>query len=227
MASEDSFPSILNLNIGGFVYTTTLNTITRDPNSMLRRMFSGRQKVAKDSKGNYFIDRDGALFRYVLNFLRSCELCLPQSFDEFEQLSVEADFYQVGDLIKALQVLREDRRKNKPSSEHHVHTIVVSERQSQFLISGRVVLVQEIFKEYMISTESSDSESYLNSDLECNFPSNSSHWRYIRGEYMENYPVRISSMAMAFDLLYSFGFQLESCINRSMDHFQYLFIRKK
>ena len=32
----------------------------------------------------------------------SLELCLPQSFDEFEQLSVEADFY--GDLIKPLQI---------------------------------------------------------------------------------------------------------------------------
>ena len=239
MASEDSFPSILNLlNIGGFVYTTTLNTITRDPNSMLGIMFSGRQKVAKDSTGNYFIDRDGALFRYVLNFLRSWELCLPQTFDEFEQLSVEADFYQVGDLIKALQVLREDRSKNKPSSarEHHVDTIVVCERQNERLISGRVELVQEIFKEYMRSLTtkfpndfpSGFSRSFSSGfGFQSDFPSNSSQRNYIRGKYMENCPVRISSMAIAFDLLYSFGFQLESCINRSVDHCQYIFMRKK
>ena len=106
MASEGSFPPIINLNVGGFVYTTTLNTITRDPNSMLGRMFSGRQEIAKDSKGNYFIDRDGSLFRHVLNFLRTWELCLPQPFDEFEQLCADADFYQVGDLIKAFQTRR-------------------------------------------------------------------------------------------------------------------------
>lgn len=117
MAEEKIFPSILNLNVGGYVYTTTLDTLTRDPNSMLGAMFSGRQCIAKDTRGNYFIDRDGALFRHILNFLRTSELCLPQSFDEFDQLSAEADFYQVGDLIEALQIFREDRRKNMQLSE--------------------------------------------------------------------------------------------------------------
>ena len=233
MASEDSFPSILNLNVGGFVYTTTLNTITRDPNSMLGIMFSGRQKIAKDSKGNYFIDRDGALFRYVLNFLRSWELCLPQTFDEFEQLRVEADFYQVGDLIKALQVLREDRRKNKPSSEHHVDTIVVSERQSDLLMSGRLQLVHEIFKEYSSYPPNPACAPFptpYRDDPACYqqgapIPPN----LIAQGKYIKNYQVRISIMAIAFDLLYSFGFQLESCVNQSIDQIncQYIFIRKK
>ena len=98
------------------MYTTTLNTISRDP-TILGRMHSGRQKIAKDFKGNYFIDRDGALFRHVLNFLRTWELCLPQPFDEFEQLRAEANFYQVGDLIKALQIPGEGRRKNPPSRD--------------------------------------------------------------------------------------------------------------
>lgn len=31
---EESFPSILNLNVGGYVYTTTLDTLTRDPKSV-------------------------------------------------------------------------------------------------------------------------------------------------------------------------------------------------
>lgn len=185
------------------MYTTTLNTITRDPNSMLGIMFSGRQKIAQDSKGNYFIDRDGALFRYVLNFLRSWELCLPQSFDDFEQLSVEADFYQVDDLIKALQILREDRRKNKPSSEHQMGTIIVSERPTEYLIRGRLELVDEIFKKYVKGPVGNTLEGYV------------------------EYPVHISSMAVAFDLLQRFGFQLESCINRSIDNCQYIFMRKK
>ena len=103
MALEGSFPPVLNLNVGGFVYTTPLNTFTRYPSSMLGRMFSGRQKIDKDSKGNYFIDGDGSLFRHVLNFLRTGELCLPQSFDEFEQLSAEARFYQLDNLIEAIK----------------------------------------------------------------------------------------------------------------------------
>ena len=204
MTSGGSFPSILNLNVGGIVYTTTLKTITRDPKSLLGRMFSGTHEVACDSKGNYFIDRDGALFRYVLNFLRSWELCLPQSFDEFEQLRAEADFYQVGDLIKALEELRGDRRKNKPLSEG-LGTIIVYDRLSEdgrLYISGRLELVQEIFKEY--STESLEDP---------------------QERYVEDYPVSISNMAILFDLLSGYGFQLESCIHRPGT--KYIFMRRK
>ena len=135
MSMDENFPPILNLSVGGYVYTTTLDTVTRDPNSMLGAMFSGRQRIAKGTRGNYFIDRDGALFRHVLNFLRTSELCLPQSFDEFDQLSAEADFYQVGDLIEALQVFREDRYRN------------------QLLLSGREDLIKEVFKEYIKVSE--------------------------------------------------------------------------
>lgn len=37
---------------------------------MLAVMFSGRHNIDKDSEGRYFIDRDGAYFGYILNFLR-------------------------------------------------------------------------------------------------------------------------------------------------------------
>jgi len=51
--------------------------------------------AAHDQQGNYFIDRDGYMFRHVLNFLRTGQLCLPQGFKDFDLLEAEADFYQV------------------------------------------------------------------------------------------------------------------------------------
>ena len=200
MASEDGFPSILNLNVGGFVYTTTLNTITRDPNSMLGTMFSGRQKVAKDSKGNYFIDRDGSLFRHVLNFLRSWELRLPQSFDEFEQLSAEADFYQVGDLIKALQIRREDRRRNPPPSDGLGVITIIEYESNQLLLSGRGELIAEVFEGSLNTTAG----------------------------YMYNIEISILK-ANAFDLLNRHGFQLEGCNgggSGAVLFHEYIFVRK-
>ncbi|KAI1234528.1 BTB/POZ domain-containing protein KCTD6, partial [Lamprotornis superbus] len=92
----------VTLNVGGHMYTTSLTTLTRYPDSMLGAMFRGDFPTARDSQGNYFIDRDGPLFRYVLNFLRTSELTLPLDFKEFDLLRKEADFYQIEPLIQCL-----------------------------------------------------------------------------------------------------------------------------
>ena len=106
MDKVQDFPSIIDINVGGNVYTTSLASLTRFPDSMLGVMFSGRRSVAKDSRGNFFIDRDGPMFRYVLNFLRSSKLNLPDNFQEFDQLAEEADFYQIPRLIDALKKIK-------------------------------------------------------------------------------------------------------------------------
>ena len=62
--------SCIKLNIGGHLYTTSTLTLTKDPQSMLAAMFSGRHSVKKQEDGSYFIDRDGTHFRYILNYLR-------------------------------------------------------------------------------------------------------------------------------------------------------------
>ena len=64
----------ISLNVGGVRYTTSLSTLTRYPDSMLGRMFGGNFPTATDKDGAYFIDGDGQLFRFVLNFLRRNEL---------------------------------------------------------------------------------------------------------------------------------------------------------
>ena len=93
---------IIDLNVGGQIYTTTRTTLTRYPTSMLGCMFSDRLPSAVDKHGNYVIDRDGQMFRHVLNFLRTSQLILPKDFREHELLNAEADFYQIPDLIEAL-----------------------------------------------------------------------------------------------------------------------------
>jgi len=59
----------VTLNVGGHMYTTSLTTLTRYPDSMLGAMFRGDFPTARDSQGNYFIDRDGPLFRLSRNLL--------------------------------------------------------------------------------------------------------------------------------------------------------------
>ena len=64
--NEVHFASTIKLNVGGKIYETTLDTLRKDPDSMLCAMFSGRfESKANEVNGAYFIDRDGKLFRYV------------------------------------------------------------------------------------------------------------------------------------------------------------------
>jgi len=93
----------LQLNVGGVAYSTSSMTLSTYPDSMLARMVNGDLPTARDENGAIFIDRDGHLFRYVLNFLRSGQLHLPDSASEKEQLLIEADFYQITPLVDALQ----------------------------------------------------------------------------------------------------------------------------
>ena len=109
---------IRNLNVGGKFYTTSLSTLTKYPDSMLGRMFSGDLPSTKDSQGNFLIDRDGELFRYILTFLRSSKPVLPEDFKEMEMLKEEAEFYQIEELLLALEECKEQKREqNKGPSK--------------------------------------------------------------------------------------------------------------
>ena len=103
---------IINLNVGGKLYTTSLSTLTKYPDSMLGRMFNGDLPSTRDVQGNYVIDRDGKLFRYILTFLRSSKLILPDDFKELDMLLEEAEFFQIAPLIEEVR----DRREPKPPS---------------------------------------------------------------------------------------------------------------
>lgn len=94
---------IISLNVGGTIYSTSLSTLQTYPHSMLGSMFSGRFECTRDKNGNYFIDRDGNLFRYVLNFLRNSTLEVPDNFIEMRALRKEAEFYQIEPLIEAIE----------------------------------------------------------------------------------------------------------------------------
>lgn len=59
------FPNVINLNVGGYLYTTSLSTLTKYEDSMLAVMFSGRHEIVRDENGRYFIDRDGKHFRWL------------------------------------------------------------------------------------------------------------------------------------------------------------------
>ena len=120
--TDTSLPAIVTLNIGGYLYTTTLTTLTKYPDSMLGAMFSGRMPSAQDQRGNYLIDRDGCLFRFILNFLRTSALTLPDDFKEIDLLAKEAEFYQIKILVELVRDLQ--RRKNSIKKKDYIEIVL-------------------------------------------------------------------------------------------------------
>ena len=104
---RDSLSEIITLNVGGYKFTTTKATLSRVPNSPLEAMVSGRHDspglIGKD--GSYFIDRNGALFSHILDYLRvggNVVSALPVAASDRKALSVEADFYGMDGLVHAI-----------------------------------------------------------------------------------------------------------------------------
>ena len=100
---------IVELNVGGHRHTTSLQTLRRDPNSMLAAMFAERDGskssvgLAKDSAGAYFIDYDGSSFGELLNFLRNDgSFIAPHDPLRRERLQRAASYFQVLGLIQQL-----------------------------------------------------------------------------------------------------------------------------
>ena len=100
----------IKLDIGGQIHTTSIQTLRRDPDSMLAAMFSGRHELQKEPDGSYFIDRDGTFFRYTLNFLRDGTLeagTLPGKVPTLREILREAKYYQLSGMVNYLEQLIE------------------------------------------------------------------------------------------------------------------------
>jgi len=108
---------IVDLNVGGVLYTTSVETLTKDEGSLLFLMFSGDPgNLLQDSKGRVFIDRDGVLFRYILDYLRSGQLLLPDNFQEFSRLKTEAEYFKLKAAVSQLECCGSKTGCSKPGS---------------------------------------------------------------------------------------------------------------
>uniref|UniRef100_A0A0E0DCJ4 Potassium channel tetramerisation-type BTB domain-containing protein n=1 Tax=Oryza meridionalis TaxID=40149 RepID=A0A0E0DCJ4_9ORYZ len=89
---------------GGSRYETTADTLTqRDPGSLLAAVLSGAAAhgLPTTEDGAVFVDRDGELFRHVLNWLR--DGAVPALADaEYRQLLREAEYYRLPGLIDCI-----------------------------------------------------------------------------------------------------------------------------
>ena len=194
--SSEQFPSIIDLNVGGQLYTTSLSILVKDPKSLLGAMFSGRQRIARDARGRYFIDRDGALFRYVLDYLRNSKLCLPEEFIERERLLCEAEYYKIEGLIEALREKTNIGRQKGILSLSYRGTYafgrdgladVKFRKIHRILVCGNVTLTREVFEDTLNETRDPDRSD---------------------NSYSSRFYLKHGHLEKAFDLLADKGFDL-------------------
>jgi len=107
--TEDNYLDVVELNVGGIMYATTLGTLQQaEPDSPLATINTSEVRAifGRDNKNRLFIDRDGDLFRYVLDYLRNKKLTLPENFSERDRLQNEADYYRLTGMSQALGLNR-------------------------------------------------------------------------------------------------------------------------
>ncbi|XP_005667223.1 BTB/POZ domain-containing protein KCTD14 isoform X1 [Sus scrofa] len=90
---------VVELNVGGEFYTTTLGTLRKIPGSKLAEMFSSSAKACTDAEGRFFIDHPGTYFGPILEYLRSGQL--PRQ--HIPEVYREAQYYEIEPLVKLLE----------------------------------------------------------------------------------------------------------------------------
>lgn len=202
MPDQEESGALVELNVGGTSYTTSLSTLTQKPDSHLASLFEpSKPALGKDSGGKFFLDRDGALFRHVLDYLRNQRLVLPEGFKEAERLKQEANFYGLPELEKAVD---EQSRSCSNGKTGHITvgyrgsfafgrdglTDVKFRKLSRILVCGRVGLCRDVFAETL--NESRDPDHGLSD------------------RYTSRFFLKHSSIEQAFDMLQEHGFRLVS-----------------
>lgn len=92
---ENEWKEIVHLDIGGtHKISTTMSTLTKFPQSAIAVMFNGRHNIVTH-KGRYFIDRDGATFAHVIEYLRTSKYPYFANKSQEAAFLEELDYWQI------------------------------------------------------------------------------------------------------------------------------------
>ncbi|KAH7701451.1 BTB/POZ domain-containing protein KCTD5-like protein [Aphelenchoides avenae] len=95
----------IRLNVGGKIFTTTKQTLCKEPESFFARLFAtDLQPSDKDESGAYLIDRDPDCFPAILSYLRSGLVNISDR-SVIPALKKEADFYGLSVLMELLEAV--------------------------------------------------------------------------------------------------------------------------
>ncbi|CAL8091000.1 unnamed protein product [Calicophoron daubneyi] len=193
--------TIIELNVGGKVYATTRQTIEKIPNAYLSTIIHSKEAL-KDQERRFFIDRDGALFRYILDFYRYGPASIPRKLPELDRLREEAVFYGLPEMKKHIEDFMSAEKRNK--TNHSCITIgyrgtfglskdgtndLRFRKLTRILVAGQTAECRRVFGESLNDTRDPDTGSCYS----CRF--------FLKHTILES----------AFDALYENGYELVGC----------------
>ncbi|XP_075248517.1 uncharacterized protein LOC142341449 isoform X2 [Convolutriloba macropyga] len=124
-------PNCVSLDVGGHLHYTSVSTLSKFPTSNLYKLTLGSEEGKCDVVNGdrlrqcSFIDRDPTVFEYILNYIRSDNLCLPSDFNKFDLLQIEASFYDIPGLDTEVERQRSkstkySKAKTEPTESHYL-----------------------------------------------------------------------------------------------------------
>ncbi|CAG8696357.1 3530_t:CDS:2 [Dentiscutata erythropus] len=99
--AEDGEQRVI-LNVGGVKYETYRSTLIKYPETLLGVMFSSRNEALlhPTNKNEYFFDRNGEAFRYIMTFYRTGKTHYENNPLVTEsELNAELDYFQIPSIV--------------------------------------------------------------------------------------------------------------------------------
>jgi hypothetical protein len=94
--NDEQLQQLVTLNVGGTRYQTLKSTFSTLPNTFLSQMFSAENDALLHKKDEYFFDRNGRLFEYVLDAYRNGgSVILPPDPTENERILHEFQYWGI------------------------------------------------------------------------------------------------------------------------------------
>ena len=115
----------VKVNVGGTHFTTTRATLCSDPQSMLASMFSANSaSIDNDNNDDsFFIDRNGRIFGYILDFLRIHELPPTLSDEDLFYLEKEAQYFRLVTLHQTVTQIMAKRKQQSSSKNRYLYQL--------------------------------------------------------------------------------------------------------
>ncbi|XP_060557427.1 BTB/POZ domain-containing protein KCTD14-like isoform X2 [Ruditapes philippinarum] len=135
----DEDDTIIELNVGGKIFSTLKCTLAREKDSLLAKMINGKSTTKLDNSGRYFFDCNPDIFCHILEYLRFGKYPPPEkAIDVYNY----ARMFRLGEFMASLEQFKDVQYKLQAD---HSKSSLDNKKYKQLLqdIIGRLSIFNE------------------------------------------------------------------------------------